>query len=337
MQKKKKDKLFITLIILDVLALIGFFITYGPITFFRSTLVTSAMTTQTHQYLAYIFYNDEIIAEVMKENVVDEFVKSSSNTSDIEFNNAEVTEYANEFEEQVLKRDEGNDLYKVITTKYKKNTIHLLVVYDPSRLSLVNSPKNAKGGQMMTSLAKSFDAIAAVNASGYSRNKSTGAIKPVGTIIQDGKITSENGKITYGRGFIGFNYDNVLMLTYEDAETAIENGMRDAMTFGPFLILNGEKAEMKGDGGWGYAPRTAIAQRKDGIVLFAVSDGRGKGSPGLSMVQLADFLYQYGAYNAANLDGGGSSTMVINGKLINDPGGYTYTGQRYLCNAWILK
>ena len=116
-----------------------------------------------------------------------------------------------------------------------------------------------------------------------------------------------------------------------------EAGVRDAMTFGPFLILNGEKAEMKGDGGWGYAPRTAIAQRKDGVVLFAVSDGRGKGSSGLSMVQLADFLMQYGAYTAANLDGGGSSTLVVNGKLINDPGGYTYTGQRYLCNAWILK
>ena len=78
-------------------------------------------------------------------------------------------------------------------------------------------------------------------------------------------------------------------------------------------------------------------KRKDGIVLFAVSDGRGKGSSGLSMVGLADFLYQYGAYNAANLDGGGSSTMVVNGELLNNPGGYGYTGQRYLCNAWILK
>ena len=55
------------------------------------------------------------------------------------------------------------------------------------------------------------------------------------------------------------------------------------------------------------------------------------------MVQLADFLYQYGAYNAANLDGGGSSVMVVNNKLINDPGGYSYTGERYLSNAWILK
>ncbi len=334
MVKKKKDKLMITVVILDILVFLGFFITYGPISFFRNFLITSAMTTRTHQYLAYIFYNDAIIDQVMKENVVNNF-DEATNTSEIKFNNnSEVTSYANEFEEQVLKRDEGNDLYKVFTTKYKKNTIHMLVIYDPSRISMVLSSRNARGGQMMTSIAKENNAIAAVNASGYSRNKKTGALIPVGVVISGGKITAGTGATNQ---LIGFNEDNILVLTYDDAETAIKNGMRDAMSFGPFLIMNGEKAEMKGDGGWGYAPRTAIAQRKDGVVLFAVSDGRGKGSPGLSMVQLADFLYQYGAYNAANLDGGGSSMLVVDNKLINDPGGYTYTGQRYVCNAWILK
>lgn len=334
MVKKKKDKLMITIVILDILVFLGFFITYGPISYFRNFLITSAMTTRTHQYLAYIFYNDDIISEVMKQNVVNNF-DETTNTSEIKFNNnTEITDYANEYEEQVLKRDEGNDLYKVFTVKYKRNTIHMLVIYDPSRISMVLSSRNARGGQMMTSIAKENEAIAAVNASGYSRNRNTGALTPVGVVISGGKIIAGTSATNQ---LIGFNEDNVLVLTYDDAETAIKNGMRDAMTFGPFLIMNGEKAEMKGDGGWGYAPRTAIAQRKDGIVLFAVSDGRGKGSPGLSMVQLADFLYQYGAYNAANLDGGGSSMLVVDNKLINDPGGYTYTGQRYVCNAWILK
>mgnify|MGYP002626396514 CR=1 FL=1 len=335
MEKKKKDKLMITIVILDILVLIGFFITYGPISYFRNLLITTAMTTRTHQYLAYIFYNDDIIRETMNANVVKKF-DDTTDTSAIKFNNTIVDngEYANEFEEQVLKRDEGNDLYKVFTVKYKRNTIHMLVVYDPSRISMVLSKKISRGGQMMTSIAKDNEAIAAINASGYNRNRTTGALTPFGAVISNGKIISGSPGTNQ---LIGFNEDNVLVLTYDDAETAIKNGMRDAMTFGPFLIMNGEKAEMKGDGGWGYAPRTAIAQRKDGIVLFSVSDGRGKGSPGLSMVQLADFLYQYGAYNAANLDGGGSSMLVVNNKLVNDPGGYTYTGERYVCNAWILK
>lgn len=335
MVRKKKDKLMITVVILDILVIIGFFITYGPISYFRNLLITTAMTTRTHQYLAYIFYDYDTVVKVMKENVVNSF-NDTTDTSAIKFNNnqTEPDSYANEYEEQILKRDEGNDLYKVLTVKYKKNTIHLLAVYDPSRISMYLSPRNARGGQMMTTIAKETGAIAAVNASGHSRNRSTGAITPVGVVISGGKITAG---IESTNQLIGFNEDNVLVLSYDDAETAIKNGMRDAMTFGPFLIMNGEKAEMRGDGGWGYAPRTAIAQRKDGIVLFAVSDGRGKGSPGLSMVQLADFLYQYGAYNAANLDGGGSSVMVVNNKLINDPGGYSYTGERYLSNAWILK
>ena len=46
---------------------------------------------------------------------------------------------------------------------------------------------------------------------------------------------------------------------------------------------------------------------------------------------------RYGAYNAANLDGGGSSSLVINNKLINNPHGFGYTGARYLPNAWILE
>ena len=48
-------------------------------------------------------------------------------------------------------------------------------------------------------------------------------------------------------------------------------------------------------------------------------------------------LEKYGAYNAANLDGGGSSTLVVKGELINSPRGYGYSGQRYLPNAWIVK
>ena len=114
--------------------------------------------------------------------------------------------------------------------------------------------------------------------------------------------------------------------------------MVDAVEFGPFLIVNGIPSEVSGNGGWGYANRTAIGQRKDGIVLFLVIDGRGaNGSNGISIADMISLFEKYGAYNAANLDGGGSSTLTINNNLINDPRGYNYTGQRYLPNAWMLR
>lgn len=336
-KKKKFDKSFAIFIILDFFVLTGFFLTYGPINYFREALVTSAMTTQTHQYLAYIFYNDEMVNKVMQSSYVVSF-KENTNTSEIKFTNTgEITTYKDEYDEQILKRDEGNDLYKLIEFDYNKNHGYLLVVYDPSRISLAVSKYNSKGGQTIDGLVKTTGAIAGINASGLTRNKSTGAIKSMGTTIQNGIITSVTPNPGYGRGLIGFNYDNVLVLTYDSAQTAIKNGMRDAVTFGPFLIMNGEKATMKGSGGRGYAPRTAIAQRKDGIVLLLVFDGRGKGGIGVSMVQLADILYRYGAYNASNLDGGGSSTMVLNGKVINQTGGWSYSGTRYVSDGWILK
>ena len=70
---------------------------------------------------------------------------------------------------------------------------------------------------------------------------------------------------------------------------------------------------------WGTAPRTAIGQRKDGVVLFLVIDGRKVGRAGAQMNDLIEIMERYGAYNAAALDGGTSSVMVENYKIINDP------------------
>ena len=104
-----------------------------------------------------------------------------------------------------------------------------------------------------------------------------------------------------------------------NANQALNAGIRDAVTMGPFLIVNGKMADIKGNGGWGYAARTAIGQRKDGIVLFLVVDSNEFRTKGASIKDLAEIMERYGAINAANLDGGTSSAMVVNNELINDP------------------
>ena len=113
--------------------------------------------------------------------------------------------------------------------------------------------------------------------------------------------------------------------------------MMDAVEFGPFLIVNGKTAKIHGDGGWGIAPRSVIAQRKDGVVLFLIIEGRLPGySTGASMNDVIDVLLRYKAYNAANLDGGASSTMSIEGKLWNRPSAGGEYGGRTVSNAWIV-
>ena len=93
--------------------------------------------------------------------------------------------------------------------------------------------------------------------------------------------------------------------------------MVDGLEFGPFLIVNGKPLEIVGDP-WGKSPRVAIAQRKDGVVLFLVIDGENY-IDGASLQDVIDVLTKYGAYNAANLDGGHSTSLSIDGYLYNSP------------------
>ena len=94
---------------------------------------------------------------------------------------------------------------------------------------------------------------------------------------------------------------------------------------GPSLVTNG-KADVRsaeeniaGDIARGRAPRTAIGVKKDGTVILLVVDGRSRSSAGMSLQELADYMVKLGAVQALNFDGGGSSEMVLDGKILNNP------------------
>lgn len=334
-KKKKTKKWVITFSILDVLALICLFLMYGPISYFRNLWVTSAMTTMTHQYLAYVFFNQEQIDKIMSQNSIIE-VQEDTNKDEINFDDQEeIIEFASPEDEQVLTRDEGNDLYKVIKVEGDGYKGHLLVIYDPSKLHLAQIT-NLKYGKTIEKFVQEYGAVAGTNAGGFVYSNYYG-YTPTGTVIIDGQIINDGVATGWGGGIIGLTNDNVLVLTKASAQEAINMGVRDAVSFGPFLIVNGVVSQFTGNGGYGVAPRTAIGQRKDGIVLLLVIDGRRPGhSIGVDMVELTNIMLKYGAYNASNLDGGGSSTIVVNGETLSVAGGYGYQGDRYLHNAWLL-
>ena len=66
-------------------------------------------------------------------------------------------------------------------------------------------------------------------------------------------------------------------------------------------------------------PRTAVAKLKDGKFFMMTVDGRSESSGGISLYDLADYLLSIGAVDAMNLDGGGSTTMYLDGKVVNTP------------------
>ena len=79
-------------------------------------------------------------------------------------------------------------------------------------------------------------------------------------------------------------------------------------------------------------PRTFVAFDRDTTKLFLCTvDGRQETSDGMNFAQMADFLLALGAWNAINLDGGGSTTMVINGQVVNSPS--DSTGERPVANT----
>ena len=272
MKKWKKRLLTIILILFIVGGSSGLFLLYGPWHGFRDWLITTAMTTLNHQWLATMFYSDETIAEVLGNNTVIESGEDT-NTDEVEIvSNLNTTQYANEYEKAILQKDAGNDLYKVIEISGKGYTGHLVAVYDPSKISVCTTKYLGKKGEYIVDMAKENNAVVAINGGGFvdPNYNSLGGV-PQGTVIKNGKIVSTRTFKKTG-GIIGFTKDNKLILARMTANEAIKNGVRDAVSFGPFLIVNGKASFIKGNGGWGEAPRTAIGQRKDGIVLFLVID-----------------------------------------------------------------
>lgn len=309
----------IILLILDILALTCYFLVYGPIKDIRTWWINTSMNTMSHKYFAHIFYTDDMIEETMNENyyipITDEV-----NLDDIIIDTTPKYTYENEYDEQILIRDEGNNDYKLINVKVGSYDAFLVAIYDPSKVGVITKKKLGTGsyGENMVSMCKRTNSKVCINAGRFKQDShGLSSDYPVGYIIQNSEIVWSSDSNRKGE-LIGFNKDNKLVLTEATGAEALEQGIRDAVEFGPYLIINGKPMQTVGNGGSGNAPRVAIAQRKDGIVLFLVTNTKYVYS-GPNFTEMIEVLQKYGAYNAANLDGGSSATLVINNKLINTP------------------
>ncbi|HSA94626.1 MAG TPA: phosphodiester glycosidase family protein, partial [Acidobacteriota bacterium] len=82
-------------------------------------------------------------------------------------------------------------------------------------------------------------------------------------------------------------------------------------------------------------PRTAVGIRADGRILFVTVDGRQpETSIGMTIAELTSLLLELGAVEAINMDGGGSTTMVVRDKVVNRPS--DLTGERAVSDALLV-
>lgn len=324
-KKKRKGKVFkiifiiMFMIVFCASAFIFLFFKTELFQYYKELWVQTAMTTMNHQYLATWFLSDDEINAIMKSLEVENNENSVVHAVDT-----------------TIKTDEDN--------KPKENEIHVdkitgstyvgyvMTVSDCSKVKMVDSRKKNIGTKL-SEICKQNNAIAGINASGFDDPNGSG----YGNIFNEPVMIDK--KLLYGNknspmNLIGLSKTGELILGRYTYQEALNVGIESGLQFGPYIIVNGNNQIKKSNAG-GLHPRMAIGQKKDGTMIFVCIDGRQPGySVGATLLELQNIFERYGAYNAANLDGGSSATMYYNGKVVNKTS--TPIGERYLPDAIIV-
>lgn len=213
-----------------------------------------------------------------------------------------------------------NVTVKITTYRENDTNIYVADVTLSSAKYLKTALANNAYGQNLTEttsdIASANNAILAINGDYYGAQR-TGYVLKNGVLYRD---TAEEGQEDLAIGS-----DGSFKIIKESEVTAVElldEGAAQILSFGPGLVENGNVSVTAGEEvGKAKAsnPRTAIGIIDDLHYALIVSDGRTDESTGLSLYQFAEFMQGLGVQTAYNLDGGGSSTMYFNGKVINNP------------------
>lgn len=293
-----------------------YFVNKGPSPRIRDLFVASAKESSVGGVLADIYLSPEEINSILSKNNTVEFNEITdtslvkTNTSDNEI--ADVVFADSVYADVEIDPDgDGIDIFEVHGSTYKGK---MMVVYDASRVKVatISNYDYDLPGLTVNELVDKYDCVAGVNGGKYDDEigMGTGGM-PDGIVISEGVLRFGDPEMVYD--VYGFTSDNVLVVGRMTAGYALSIGIRDAVSFGPTLIVNGKSASYSGSGS-GLNPRTAIGQREDGAVLLLVIEGRQPSSLGATMGDIIQIMEEFGAVNAANLDGGMSSSMVYNGE-----------------------
>lgn len=172
-----------------------------------------------------------------------------------------------------------------------------------------------------STIAKRKNAVLAINGDFYGTQRDCFVMRN-GKVYRSRAEADREALVIYSDGMF-----NIIREEEYDIDELKDTGAVQILSFGPALLIGGEiQVKPKDEVGKAQAsnPRTAIGIIDELHYVFLVSDGRTDENKGLSLYQLADFMKGLGVDIAYNLDGGGSSTMYFNGKVVNKP---TSTGK----------
>ena len=181
---------------------------------------------------------------------------------------------------------------------------------NPLKGAMASDTYNGKR-ETISSMANRLGAILAINASGFYAKTNT----PMGTVVRNGKLV--NIDKSYTGEILSLKSDGNLAFTTVNSEEEFKNlDIKQTFTFGPILVRDYQATELNDKS---RHPRTAIGQLDDNRYLLVVVEGRMEGADGMTLAELQQLFLQLGCKTAYNLDGGGSTTLYFQGKVINTP------------------
>lgn len=315
--KLKMLALFITFQIIFPIAMAPFVILWGPFENLKSLAVGSVYTSRHPQYLRY-FLSQAEIEEIIGEN---------NRTFGGKILNTTRRNPETPSEGIIIEDIEGQNALG----KFHGN---VMLIKDPKRIKVAVTNDIGVIGKRLSDLVKDMGAIAGINGGGFydPSGKGSGAY-PDGLTMHDGKLVHNNVG-DKAVNIIALNKEGKLIIGNMTSAQIQSSNIKEAVCFEPNLIKDKKRTNFS-DGPYGYAPRTAIGQKADGTIIFVVIDGRQPTwSMGASMSDLYNIFKKYDAVNAANLDGGSSSEMIYEDKIVNKL--WNIFGERYIPTAFVV-
>jgi exopolysaccharide biosynthesis protein len=301
---------------LAVLFVVWFFATDSG-TNFRYFLADTLITTQHRHWAAYL-----IGEEGLKKRVQEIWLLSD--------------EYARIKDTAAIDPDGAKDkpLVEIEPISGTGFQGYLMSVSDPKKVKIVVPNRVGKGERVSEMVART-DAAAGVNAGGFVDPEWRGnGFVPIGIVMAGGQLFFNGNGGDMPTHIVGIDKNGKMVAGKYRPSQLLDMGVSEAVSFSPKFIVNGEGMIKSRSSGWGVAPRTCMAQKADGTIMFAVIDGRQKHSIGATLYDIQEIFLEKGAVIAANLDGGSSTVLVHDNKVINSPA--SEYGERYLSTAFLV-
>jgi exopolysaccharide biosynthesis protein len=317
--RKKRRFLIYPLFFMGIgfLAFLGWFYLTSSGSDWRYMLADTIITTKHRDYAKYLIGQDELNRRV--EGYLQRFDQMGTVKDNHAINLS-------------LAKNKAVDVEQISGKGFKG---HILYVYDPKMIRVVTTSKIGQGEQILD-MVKRTGAIAGVNGGAFDDpNWDGNGFKPGGIVMSGGNLLYSDVGKQDPVNVVGIDKHGLMVAgRYKPAEL-LQMGVRDAVTFQPKFIVNGKGLIRNSADGWGIAPRTCMAQKEDGTIMFIVIDGRQPGySVGATLYDVQTILLAKGAVTAANLDGGSSSVLVKDNQVVNHPS--SSYGMRYLPTAFLV-